>query len=418
MAAADPQPPDAAGGLATGGRAGVLVLAGPAVALVLVALCLRGPFAAVGPVTGQLGTEVGLGGAALAVLTALPLVCLGLVSPLAPVLAARSGVHRAVLTGAAAVVAGVLLRLAGAPGLFAGTVVLCGGIAICNVLLPAAARADSARHSATVVGLTTAGIGFSAALGAGLAQPLTAATGSAVTALALWAVPAGVAVVAIGLVARRREPAGAPPPARRGGGILRDPVALAVTGYFGLQSLGFYAMLTWLPAVLADDAGVSPVAAGGLVAVGAALTGPAALVVPPLAVRRPGQVPWVVGFAVPTAVALGGLLLAPSAAPALWALLYGIGTGGCLPVAMTLVLRRTRDVEQTGRLSAAAQTVGYLLAATGPLAVGLLHDVTGGWRTGLVLLLVLLALQVAVGVAAARPRLVRERPAAARGQKG
>jgi CP family cyanate transporter-like MFS transporter len=74
---------------------------------------------------------------------------------------------------------------------------------------------------------------------------------------------------------------------------------------------------------------------------------------------------------------------------------------------MTLVLVRTRDVAQTGRLSAAAQSVGYLLAATGPLAVGLLHEATDGWTAGLLLLLALLVVQLAVGLAAARPRLVR-----------
>ncbi len=412
MQPADPPPAPAGAATAPAARgpaARGLVAAGPAVALVLVALCLRGPFAAVGPVTGELGDEVGLGGAALAVLTALPLVCFGLLSPVAPLLAARSGVHRAVLLGAAAVVCGVLLRLAGAPGLFAGTVVLCGGIAVCNVLLPAAARAEYGPRSATVVGLTTASIGFSAALGTGLVQPLTDASGSALGALALWTAPAAVAVLALVLLARRRG-GSAPPPAATGprAGILRDRVALAVTGYFGLQSLAFYAMLTWLPAVLEDEAGVSPVAAGGLVAVGAALTTPAALIVPPLAVRRPGQVGWVVWSTVPTAVALLGLLLAPAAAPVLWTLLYGIGTGLCFPLAMTLVLQRTRDVAQTGRLSAAAQGVGYLLAAVGPLAVGLLHDATGGWRTGLVLLLVLLGVQLVVGIPAGRPRLVSE----------
>jgi CP family cyanate transporter-like MFS transporter len=91
----------------------------------------------------------------------------------------------------------------------------------------------------------------------------------------------------------------------------------------------------------------------------------------------------------------------------LWALLYGLGTGAAFPLAMTLILVRSRDVAQTGRLSAAAQSVGYLIAATGPLAVGLLHEATDGWTAGLVLLLVALAAQLVVGLAAARPRLVR-----------
>ena len=114
---------------------------------------------------------------------------------------------------------------------------------------------------------------------------------------------------------------------------------------------------------------------------------------------------------VPAAVAVVGLLVAPGAAPVLWAVLYGLGTGASVPLAMTLILVRSRDVAQTGRLSAAAQSVGYLLAAAGPLIVGLLHDATGGWRAGLAVLLVLQALQLGAGLVAGRPRLVTEAPA-------
>jgi CP family cyanate transporter-like MFS transporter len=102
-----------------------------------------------------------------------------------------------------------------------------------------------------------------------------------------------------------------------------------------------------------------------------------------------------------------GLILAPDAAPVLWSVLYGLGTGAAFPLAMTLVLVRSRDVAQTGRLSAASQSLGYLLAASGPLAVGLLHEATDGWTAGLVLLLAVLVGQLLVGLLAARPRLVR-----------
>ena len=380
----------------------------PAAALVLAALCLRAPFSAVGPVLDELGDEFVLSTGALAVVTALPLVCFGLVSPFAPVIASRIGLHRALVVGLAALAAGIGLRLGGSAGLFTGTVLLTGGIAIVNVLLPAAARSEYGRRSAVVVGMTTASMATSASAGAGLAQPFTSLGGSARIGLLLWGVPVLAALAAVAVLARARRDV-APPPATAAGSrtaILRDRVALAVTLYLGLQSLSFYAMLTWLPDVLESEAGISPVAAGALVALAAVLGGPAALVVPPLATRRPDQGWWVVGTSVPTAVAIVGLLVAPGAAPVVWALLYGLGTGAAFPLAMALVLQRTRDVAQTGRLSASAQSIGYLIAATGPLGVGLLHQATGGWTAGLVLLLAVLAAQTAVGMAAARPRLV------------
>ncbi|WP_345771803.1 MFS transporter [Geodermatophilus sabuli] len=382
----------------------------PAVVLVLVALCLRAPFAAVGPVLGELREELAVPTTALAVLTALPLVCFGLLSPTVPAIAARLGVHRAVLAGVAVLAAGIGLRLAGTWGLFAGTVLLTGGTAVVNVLLPAAVRAEYGRRSAPVLGATTASMALSASLGAGLSQPLATAGGSAVTGLALWLVPVLVALVCVGLLAGRRRVERVPASARLPvAAVLRDRVALAVTGFFGLQSLAFYAILTWLPDILEADAGVSAVGAGAVLAVAVAVGAPCALVVPPLAARRPGQAGWVLAAGLLQAAAVVGLLAAPGAAPFLWALLYGLGTGVAFPLAMTLVLLRTRDVAQTGRLSAAAQSVGYLLAATGPLALGLLHDATGAWRPSLLLLLALVVLQMAVGLLAARPRLVTER---------
>jgi CP family cyanate transporter-like MFS transporter len=389
-------------------RARWTVLA-PAAALVVVALCLRAPFSAVGPVLDELGDEFSLSTGALAVVTALPLVCFGLVSPFAPMLASRFGVHRAVLAGTVLLAVGILLRLAGSVGLFAGTVLLTGGIAIVNVLLPAAARAEYGARSAVVVGMTVASMAASASAGAGLAQPLTSLGGSARTGLLMWLEPVvvGLACVAALAAARREAPAPDAPSAGSRTAILRDGVALAVTLYFGFQALSFYAMLTWLPNILETEAGISPVAAGGLVALAAVLGAPASLVVPPLAARRPDQVGWVVAASLPSAVAIVGLLVAPGAAPVVWALLFGIGTGAAFPLAMTLVLERTRDVAQTGRLSASAQSIGYLIAATGPLVLGLLHEVTGDWAAGLAILLVVLVAQTLIGVVAGRPRLVR-----------
>jgi CP family cyanate transporter-like MFS transporter len=394
------------------GRRRWLVVAAPAAALVLAALCLRAPFSAVGPVLDELGAELSVPQAALPVLPALPLVCFGLVSPAAPALAARLGLHRAVLAGLVALALGIALRTAGTWGLYAGTVLLSAGIAVANVLVPAAARAVYGDRAAPVLGATTATMGLSASLGAGMAQPLVTAAGSAVAALTLWIAPVLLAIPAMALLARRRRPAAGPPAARLPVvAVLRDRVALAVTAFFGLQSLAFYVMLTWLADVLEDDAGTSAVTAGALVAAAAAFGAPCALVVPPLAARQRSQVAWVVGATALSTVGILGLLVAPTAAPAVWAVLWGLGTGTTFPLALTLVLVRTRDVAQTGRLSAAAQSVGYMLAAAGPLAVGLLHDATGGWRAGLAVLLVLQALQLLAGLYAGRPRLVTETPA-------
>jgi CP family cyanate transporter-like MFS transporter len=379
----------------------------PAAALVLASLCLRGPFSAVGPVLEELAGELSVSTGALAVVTSLPLICFGLVSPWAPALAARLGLHRAALAATAVILVGILLRPAGVTGLFVGTAVLTAGIALVNVLAPALARAEYGARSAAVVGAVTGAMALSASIGAGTAQPLADLTGSALGGLTLWVLPVLAAALGLAVLARARpERSSTPPAPGRRTAILRDRVALSVMVFFGLQALSFYSMLTWLAAVLESDAGISAVGAGGLVALAALLGAPLSLVLPPLAARRAGQGPWIVAAFVPAAVGIVGLLVAPAAAPVLWAILYGLGTGAAFPLAMTLVLVRSRDVAQTGRLSAASQSLGYLVAASGPLAVGLLHEATGTWRAGLVLLLGVLVAQLAVGLVAARPRLV------------
>lgn len=374
------------------------------VAVVLVALGLRGPVAVVGPVNDDLRLARGLHGAGAALLPALPLLCFGLLAPVAPGLASRYGLHRAVAIGSATLVAGAALRGAGVVGLFAGTVLVGAGIALMNVLLPAVVKADFPHRLALATALTTAAMAVSASSGAGLAEPLRQATGSAVTSLELWLLPVAVGLAAWLPVALRRSGdrvAGA----SRVLPLLRDPTARAVTAFFGLQSLVFYTLLAWLPSVL-EDAGVPAARAGLMVAVTAFLGVPVSFLVPRLATRGTDQQRAVAVSVVPTAVGLAGLLLAPAAATWLWVVLLGIGTGAAFPLALVLVLLRSRDGRQAARVSACAQGVGYVLASAGPFAAGVLDDATGSWAPALVLLLALLAAQLAAGLVAARARLV------------
>ena len=381
---------------------------GPAlalVALVLVGLNLRGPVSSVGPLLDELRRDLALGGAAVALLPTLPLLCFGLLALLAPRLSGRLGLHRAVLLGVAVLVLGLGVRSAGVPGLFVGTLLIGAGIAVANVLLPAVVKADFSDRLPLATGLTTSSMALSASLGAGLAQPLREATGGPRSSLAVWLLPAVVALGAWAVLALRRGPVDGPRPLSAVLPLLRDPVARSVTVFFGLQSLGFYVVLAWLPSVL-RDAGVPAAEAGAMLAVAVFLGAPASFLLPRLLLRRSDQRPWVLAVAAPAAAGLTGLLLAPSSAPWAWVLLVGLGTGAAFPLALTLVVLRSVDGAQAARLSAAAQGVGYLLCATGPFVLGLLREATGSWTAGLLLLLALLVAQVLVGRAAARDRLV------------
>ncbi len=183
--------------------------------------------------------------------------------------------------------------------------------------------------------------------------------------------------------------------------LLRSPLAWQVTLFFGLQSLCFYAVLTWLPSIY-RDAGMSPAAAGLLLSVTTLAQAPAALLLPRLAARLPDQRGRSLLGVLLTAGGFLGVLLAPMAAPYLWAALLGVGLGAGFALALLFTVLRARTSAETARLSAIAHTIGYTLAAAGPFVVGALHSATGTWAAALVVLLVACAGQVVTGMGAGR----------------
>ena len=170
----------------------------------------------------------------------------------------------------------------------------------------------------------------------------------------------------------------------------------------GLQSLLYYAALSWLPTIF-QDRGASPVTAGnllGLMGVGNLAT---SLLVPVLAQRAPGQRAFIVPSLAGTVIGLVGCLWAPLGGAALWVLVLGFSQGACLALAIFFMMARAPDAGTAASLSGFAQSVGYLVASAGPLEVGLLHTATGSWTIPVILLLLLAAVELAVGLFAARP---------------
>jgi CP family cyanate transporter-like MFS transporter len=184
--------------------------------------------------------------------------------------------------------------------------------------------------------------------------------------------------------------------------LLREPLAWQVTVFFGLQSLSFYAVLSWLPTIYRDH-GYSPAAAGLVLSASTFLQIPVALLLPRAAARAGDQRAHAAGAALLTAAGLTGVLMAPTAAPYLWAALLGLGQGASFAVGLLLFVVRSRGPADTARLSAMAQTFGYLLAAGGPFMVGTIYDAARSWSPPVLLLLLLLVPQAAAGVLAGRP---------------
>jgi CP family cyanate transporter-like MFS transporter len=377
-----------------------------AVGVIVLALNLRAPIVAVSPILDMIRHDTGMSTTMAGLLTTLPLLCFGLLSPLAPRLGRRFGMEVVLLAAAAAIIAGTALRLIPSTvPLLAGTVVIGAGIAVANVLLPALIKRDFGSRVGLMTGLYSMSLAIGAALAAGITVPLARVTHTDWhTTLALWGLLAVLAFIVWAPQVRRYtgQAAATTEPVR---GLWREPVAWLVTVFMGLQSLGFYVTTAYLPSIL-TSAGLSASTAGWLLSLANVLGIVAAFAAPTLAVRlgRAGLV--VVFIGVLAAGGLTGLLLASSAAPYLWAILLGFGQTAAFALAVLFIVLRSPDGRHAAQLSSMAQCAGYLLAAVGPLALGSVHQVTGGWTVPLVVLLVLLVPQTVAGLGAARNRYI------------
>ena len=393
---------------ATPARSRATVRAGwwAAGAIVVVALNLRPSVVAVGPLLPEIRLDQGLSATAAGVLTALPVLCFGVLAPIGPRLARRVGIERAMLTALVVLVAGCVVRAVPQTWtLYLGTVLIGAAIASGNVLLPALIKRDFAHRTGLMTAVYSTAIALGGTLGAALTVPLAEGAGLgwqlALGAWALW----GLLGIVCWLPQLRRV--ARPAPTARVRGLARQALAWQVTAYMGLQSLGFYAAMAWFAAVFVDR-GYSAATAGLLVAALSLVGLTGSMAAPVLAGRARDQ--RMLAMAVSVVTGIGFALTLVDGLEVVAIVPLGIGFGAALGLALTFMALRAPDAAHAAQLSGMAQAGGYTLAAAGPFVVGALHDLTDGWTVPLIVLLALLVPQTVAGVLAGRDRLVGATP--------
>lgn len=377
------------------------------VAVVLTALNLRPAITGIGPMLAEMRQDLGASVLWAGALTTVPTLCFAGAGLAAPLLARRIGVGSAIAVALSALAVGLVLRVLDGPWVvLGGTLVATAGIALVNVLIPVVIKDSFPARIGAMTGVYTAALQGGGALGSAVTPRLGDAYGDWRPGLGSWAVLAVVALIAWILAARGtgRAPMAESGTSGRGRSLLRNRLAWIVTLFFGLQAFYAYAAMGWFPQVMID-AGVPRDQAGLLFGLVSLIAVPISLVVAPMAARQRGQGPWILVLGVFGFAGTAGLMLAPAWSPLLWSVLIGLGMS-VFSLALTVIALRARTGEDTARLSGMAQGFGYLLAAFGPFLFGLLHDTTGDWVVPLSMLLVLLVIQVAVGMAAGRRRFV------------
>lgn len=395
-------PGDAVG---TGTARAVLLLT-----ILVVAANLRPTITAFGSVVGLVAADTGLGPGALGLLGGLPLLAFAVVSPVVHVLSRRLGAERAVLISTLVLIGATVVRSLPGPvaNLMLGTVLMGAAIAVANVVIPELVKQDFPGEVPLVTGLYTTVLGATAAVASGLALPV-AELGGWRLGIGIWGLLTVVAALVWPLRMRSRADrgptAGAGDPADAGPApsVWRSPVAWQVSLIMATQGLTYFLLVTWLPSIEVS-LGIDPVTAGWhsflyqVVGIAAGLG-----VTPFMRGRRDHRAVGVV-ISVLLIVAVLGLLLAPGLL-VVWLVVAGLSGGGSLVLALALVGERSSSAAVAGRLSGMAQSVGYLLAASGPWGAGLLFAATGSWTFPLLAVIAVAGVQLVLSLLAGRDRL-------------
>lgn len=379
---------------------------------VLVTVCilafnLRGPMLAVPPLLETIQRDLGLSGIAAGMITTLPVLCFGLISPLAPVLARRLGLDTTLLLAMGAIATGIVVRM-GQPALllYLGTFAIGAGIAGLNVLIPAFVKREAPTRVGLMTSLYTMLLNAGAGVGSALSVPVMERMdwGWRPT-LGIWLLPAAIGIAAMlpWMLHHRGRDAG--PALRPRRALWHSRLAWQVTIAMGTQSMVFFSVAAWLPTML-QDAGMGEARAGAMLSI-MTMSGLAGSFITPLLANRTSSQSWLSPVtALLCAVPLVALALDPLWLTALWVLVLGFGLGMIIALMLTLMILRAPDAQRASDLGGMAQGVGYLFASTGPILVGALHDLTDSWEIPFIAVTLLLVPYAIAAWLAGRPRHV------------
>nr|WP_221914527.1 CynX/NimT family MFS transporter [Klebsiella aerogenes] len=374
------------------------------VGILFIAATLRVTFTGIAPLLDAIRAEYQLTTAQTGLLTTLPLLAFGLVSPLAAGVARRFGIERSLLLAMVIICLGIGLRsLPSAAWLYIGTALIGCGIALGNVLLPGLIKRDFSGHVARMTGAYSITMGAAAAAGSAMVVPLALAGFGWRGALLLLMVFPLLALL-LWLPQARRQ---ATTPMTGSGaahnrGIWRSALAWQVTLFLGINSLVYYVIIGWLPAIL-QSMGYSEAQAGSLHGLLQLATAAPGLAIPLVLHRLKDQRGIAVLVALMCVVSTLGLWLLPGQA-VIWTLIFGFGSGATMILGLTFIGLRASSAHQAAALSGMAQTIGYLLAACGPPLIGKIHDAYGDWHIPLIIVALIAVVMALFGALAGRAR--------------
>ncbi|KZS43587.1 transporter [Paenibacillus glucanolyticus] len=373
--------------------------------IILIAINLRAAITSVGPLIGIIREDTGISSTMAGMLTTLPLLAFALLSPMAPAMAKKWGLETTLLLSMVVLTFGIGIRSISSPiTLLLGTAFLGMAIAVGNVLLPSLVKRDFPRHIGLMTGTYSASMNLLAAIASGVSIPLATQAGLGWQgSLLIWASLSVLALI-VWLIQRSSsdKTAEVRSTATKQQSVLRSPLAWYITLFMGLQSFTFYVNISWLPEILRSQ-GMDYSAAGWMLSILQFVSLPFSFIIPVLAGRNPNQRVLVTISSLSMLTGYAGLLSGMSSLNLLWVMLVGISGGTNFSLSLMFFTLRTKTAHEAAALSGMAQSLGYLLAAIGPMLIGFLHDATDGWKVPLMVLSAVVVVLFFFGFGAAKP---------------
>ncbi len=374
-----------------------------ALGIICIAANLRAAITAVGPLIELISKDTNISNGEAGLLTTIPLIAFAFFSPFAPRLAQLCGLNVTLGTSMLLLTLGIFLRSTpSVTNLFLGTIMIGLSISVGNVLIPSFIKLNFPRRIGSMTGLYSISMGIWAALAAGLSPRFLEYfhltwRGS----LAVWAILSLFALF-IWLPQMRLSHTSNPTPNYVSFfEIMHSQTTWYVAFFMGLQSLLFYVIIAWLPQIL-HEAGMTLNQAGSMSALLNFIGIPVSVIVPIWASRYKDQRTIVLIVFIIYLIGLAGIFFNFTQWAIVWVVLLGIGQGSTISLALTLITLRASNASSVAQLSGASQSIGYMLAAVGPVSFGFLRDLTGSWHHSIAVLILVSIAMLYAGLGAAK----------------
>jgi len=387
------------------------------ISLFFITLILRPPIAQIGPLLHEISDRLNLNPTEIGLLASAPVFTFGAGAFLAPWLLRRFGLNHAILLMLVMMFFAIGLRgWFGYTVLLIGTLVIGLAIAITNVLLPTFLRADFPKQTVILTSGYTTLLTITASVAAAISVPVSLFFGGWEFSLLITIVPALLAVIFWYPRIREAEPhIRIPSHAGKADSraVYGSLIAWSSLAFFGIQSMNFYVILSWLPTMLISI-GVDPGTAGGFLGLATAIGIPTAMLLAPV-MNKLKSISWLaLTFSVITMagfISLSLFLAARNPANTAWlvvsCVLISVGQTATFPLSLAIISTRAHGQSKTTVLSAMSQGWGYLLSGIGVFAVGAFAVSTGSWATGIMVLVLTGIVQSAAGFYAGGNRFIK-----------